>query len=347
MFEGLPVWINAASFTAAAIVVWLAGTRLAGYADRIAEATGLGQAMLGIVLLGGVTSLPEFAVGVSATLAGAQALAINDVLGSAAINLVLLAVADAVFGRDALTSTPGTPGVMLQGALGIVLLAIIVAAVTTGDVLVFGMGAWSWLLLASFLAAVWVISKSQGRSAWVPDEKSAPAAHREATPADAAAAADTPLRVLLLRTAAVAAAILVAGFVLARSGEALAEQTGLGDSFFGSVLLGFSTSLPELSTVLAAVRLRRYEMAMADVLGTNLFNVTVIVLIDALSPGGPVLAASGPFAAFGALLAIVLTALFLVGMIERRDRTILRMGFDSLAALGCYAGGLVVLYRLR
>ena len=99
--------------------------------------------------------------------------------------------------------------------------------------------------------------------------------------------------------------------------------------------------------MLAAVRLRRYEMAMADVFGTNLFNVTIIVLVDALHPGGPVLVEAGRFASFGALLAIVLTAVFLVGMIERRDRTVFRMGIDSLIAIACYAGGLAVLYQLR
>jgi cation:H+ antiporter len=141
--------------------------------------------------------------------------------------------------------------------------------------------------------------------------------------------------------------ILIAGFLLANSGVALAEQTGLGTSFFGAALLGLSTSLPEISTVLAAVRLQRYDMAMADVFGTNMFNVMIIVLVDALHPGDPVLVEAGRFASFGALLAIVLTAVYLVGMIERRDRTVLRIGIDSLIAIVSYLGGLVVLYQLR
>jgi cation:H+ antiporter len=71
------------------------------------------------------------------------------------------------------------------------------------------------------------------------------------------------------------------------------------------------------------------------------------VLVDALHPGAPVLVEAGPFAAFAALMALVMTALFLAGMIERRDRTVLGMGLDSLAALACYAGGVTVLYQLR
>jgi cation:H+ antiporter len=113
------------------------------------------------------------------------------------------------------------------------------------------------------------------------------------------------------------------------------------------VLLAGSTSLPEVSTVLAAVRLRRYKMAVSDVFGTNLFNVTIIFAVDVLYAGGPVLAETSRFAGFGALLAIVLTALYLAGMIERRDRTFLRMGYDSIGVLLAYGAGVVVLYQLR
>jgi cation:H+ antiporter len=343
VFHDLSPWINATIFASAAAIVWIAGARLARNADQIAERTGLGRALLGILLLGGVTSLPELAVAVSATLSGAPLLSVNDVLGSAAINVVILAAADAAYGRNALTSTPATPEVMLQGMLGIVLLAFVVGAAVAGDVLVAGMGAWTWLMLAGFLAAIWVLSKSQGLRSWRPAVKGelAPPLERSGDKDDRS------LRRLMLGTASVGGAILVSGFLLARTGEALAEQTGLGASFFGAVVLGLSTSLPEVSTVLAAVRLGRYEMALADVFGTNLFNVTIIALVDALHAGEPVLVLAGPFAAFGALLAIVMTAVFLIGMIERRNRTVLRMGADSLFALACYAGGLAVLYQLR
>lgn len=340
MFQNLSPGINGAIFAAAAVVVWIAGTQLAHRADGIAEKTGLGRALLGILLLGGVTSLPELAVGVSATLSGVPELSVNDVLGSAAINVVILAAADAVYGRKALTSTPATPEVMLHGILGIMLLAIVIGPSLTGDVLVAGMGAWSWAMLGAYLVALWVVSRSQGLRSWHPAQRTAPApppGHDE----------DRSLRRLIMGAAVAGAAILVAGTLLAMTAEALAKQTGLGHGFFGAVLLGMSTSLPEVSTVLAAVRLRRYDMAMSDVFGTNLFNVSIIVLVDALHAGEPVLLTAGPFAAFGALLALVLTAIFLVGMLERRDRTVMRMGIDSLTALACYTGGVVLLYQLR
>lgn len=339
MLDALPVGANLALFGAAAVVVWLAGTRLARYADAIAEKTGIGREILGLVLLGGVTSLPELAVALTASLSGHPALSVNDLLGSAAINVVILALADAAIGRDALTSVLASPAVLLQGALGIIVLSMVVAATMTLDAPLLGASAWTWALLAAYAVAIRVLAGSQSGRAWQVIGRLPPKAPQAGKPG--------PLRPLVLRTAAVGAAVLVAGFFLAKSAEAIAAQTGLGTNFVGIVLLAASTSLPEVSTVLAAVRLRRYEMAVADVFGTNLFNVTIIFVVDLLYDGPPVLAEVGPFAGFGALLAIVLTALYLAGMIERRDRSFLRMGYDSIAVIVAYAAGLAVLYQMR
>ncbi|MGH8741476.1 MAG: hypothetical protein ACREUN_11215, partial [Burkholderiales bacterium] len=149
------------------------------------------------------------------------------------------------------------------------------------------------------------------------------------------------------RTAAAGAAILVAGFALARSGEAIAGQTGLGQGFAGFLLLGLSTALPEITTMFTAVRMGRTLMAVSEVFGSNLFTVALVFVADVAFPGGPILEQAGAFSVFAALMGVVLTTLFLVGLIERRDRTVARMGIDSLAVLLVYAGGTALLYRLR
>lgn len=342
MLENLSLPLNLALFTGAAVAVWLAAVRLTGYADRIATLTGLGQEVVGLLLLGGVTSLPELAVATTATLQGTPELTINDVLGSAAVNVLLLALADMLIPRQALTSVQGSPKVLLIGVLGIVMMALVIAPTITGDQLLLGIGRWSWILLLVYFTAVWVMAHSHAGDAWKPLHA------RDASASDDDDAdGNATLSRLALRTSLAAAVILVAGFLLARTGDAIAKDSGLGTNFFGAVFLAFATSLPEASTVFAAVRMKRYEMAISDVLGTNLFNVTIIVLVDALHPGGPVLVEAGRFASFGALLALLLTALFLIGMVERRDRTVGRLGVDSILALLTYGAGLVVLYGLR
>ena len=114
MFNSIPLSANVAVFVASAAVVWLAGARMARYADAIAARTGIGRELLGMMLLGGVTSLPELAVASTASLAGVPALSVNDVLGSASINIVIIALADAVLGRDAITSVVASPGLLLR-----------------------------------------------------------------------------------------------------------------------------------------------------------------------------------------------------------------------------------------
>ena len=96
IFENVPLPANIAVFVVAAIIVWIAGTRLSLYADAIARRTGIGQAALGVLLLGGVTSLPEIAVAGSAAISGAGALAVNNLLGGFTMQVAILAVADAV-----------------------------------------------------------------------------------------------------------------------------------------------------------------------------------------------------------------------------------------------------------
>lgn len=342
MLESLPLAANLAVFAAAAAVVWAAGTRIARYADAIATKTGLGRAFLGMVMLGGITSLPELAVAATAAVGGQPALTINDVLGSAAINVLIVAIADAVLGRDAITSVTASPRVMLQGVLGIALFAMVAAATFAPDAPLLGASAWSWSLLFACAAAFAIAAMADPDAAWEPVRRGGRA--RKPKKADDGRG---PLGALVPKTVAAGAAIAVAGFALAKSGGALAEQSGLGTSFVGATLLAAATSLPEVSTVVGAVRLRQYEMALSDVFGTNIFNIGILFVVDLLYDGPPALAEAGAFAGFAALLALLLTAVFMAGMIERRDRTVARMGIDSMAALGLYAAGVIVLFLLR
>ena len=96
----LPLWGNIAVFCVGAAIVWAAGTRLSRGADAIADRTGLGQAFVGALLLGGTTSLPEIAATVSASLIRNAPIAVNNIFGGIAMQVTILAMADAA-GRGA------------------------------------------------------------------------------------------------------------------------------------------------------------------------------------------------------------------------------------------------------
>jgi cation:H+ antiporter len=345
-FASFPLSANLGLFAAAAAVVWLAGTRIARYADAISRQTGIGHAAMGILLLGAVTSLPEAAVTITSASAGNAQLAVNNLLGGISMQVAILAVADMAIGRAALTAVVPNPIVLLQGVLNVLLLSIVAAGITAGDRAVLGVGAWLWVVLVLYAFGLRLLTKSEGSLSWraVGGRKSEPE-----RPDKSAGRADREpsLSLTIWKTVAAGAAIVAGGYVLSRTGETIAEQTGLGASFVGAVLVATSTSLPEVSTVLSAVRLGNYTMAMSDILGTNLFDAALLFVVDAVDTGEPVLNRVGPFAGFAALIGIVATSLFTLGLVERRDRTVLRMGLDSAAVLVTYLAGLVVLYHLR
>ena len=163
----LPLWAVAAIFVAAATSIWLAGTRLSGYVDAISTKTGIGKAFAGMLLLGGITSLPEMAAVSTSAAAGNTPLAVNNLLGTASINLMLLAVADIIYGRDALTSVAAKPSTLMQGVLSMLLAAAVAMVAIIGDVPVLGVGAGSAMLALSCGVALWISSDFEHRHVWM------------------------------------------------------------------------------------------------------------------------------------------------------------------------------------
>ncbi len=347
-FNSLGLAANLAIFAAAAAVVWVAGVHITRYANVISVRTGIGQALVGMLLLGGVTSLPEVAVAVSAAAHGQATLAVNSVLGGVAMQVAILAIADVAIGKRALTAVVPNPVVFLQGALKVFLLSVVASAIVVGDVAFLGIGLWMWLLLALFLFAMWTLSSTSTRRPWrVVDDEDLEGQEKRRAKQEAERQASRGLGSTIVRAVIASAAIIVAGYVLSRTGDAIATQTGLGESFIGAVLVAIATSLPEVSTVLTAVRSGLYTMAVSDIFGTNLFDVALLFVIDAVAGGEPVLNSAGRFSTFAAVIGITTTMMFVAGVAERRDRAVLRMGIDSIGVLVTYLAGLVVLYFLR
>lgn len=341
-FAEFPLWVNLVLFTGSAVAVWVAGTRLSRYADAIARSTGIGHAVIGVLLLGGITSLPEIAVTGFASLAGNAALAVNNLLGGFAMQVAILALADIAVRRAALTVAVPDPIVLLQGTLGILLVAMVIAGIGAGDTAFAGAGLWTWGVLIAFIYSIRVVARAEASPSWKAlGEPPEPQIRSEIRTGDLSGFQ------LGMATSVAGGVILVMGYLLSSSGEALAEITGMGDSFFGAVFVAISTSLPEISTVLAAIRLGRYVMAVSDIFGTNLFDIGVIFLVDLFYPGGPVLNEVGGFSIFAGVLGIAVTGIYLAGLIERRDVAVFGIGVDTIAVTATYLGGISILYTLR
>lgn len=327
-----------ATFAVAGALVWYAGSRLAGLVDEIADRSGIGQAFAGMLLLGGITSLPEVATAGTASATGNPLLSINNLLGTSSINILLLAIGDIIYGKGPLTSKTDRPAALMQGVLGMMLMMAVAVAILIGDtaIPVIGVGVLAILLALGCLWALRISSRFEGSRRWQAVDPPT------LEPVARSGRAYSNWRLGTLTTLA-AMGILVGGVTLALSGEAISEKTGLGSSIVGFVLVGFGTSLPELSSILAALKLRRYQLAIGDIFGTNLFNIQIILIADVFYRDGAVLDAGGTFEVIASCIAALMTGIFVVGLLERQDKSIWRMGVDSAVAFVVFIAGLAAL----
>lgn len=338
-----PIWLNGLIFAVAALVIWFSGGRLTRNLDAIALRTRMDHAFVGMLFLGGITSLPELANTVTSASIGNPALAINNLLGSAAINLLLLAIVDGFVGRRAVTSIVAQPSTMMMAALCMIALVMVAAAITIGDAAVGPVGVGSATIGIACIASLWLVSGYDKRSRWAIEGNGAEGSAGHATPDDASGAT---LGALWLRVALDGALLLAAGYTLSEIGDAASEQIGLSSAIVGFALIGTATSLPELVTIVAALKLGRPEMAFGQVLGTNFINLSFLPIGDLAFSGGPVLDTVGRFEILLALLGAVLIGMFMVGLLEHRDRTIFRMGWDSAAVIAVFAIGVAILWTV-
>ncbi len=141
--------------------------------------------------------------------------------------------------------------------------------------------------------------------------------------------------------------ILVCGVALVDVCENLAIQTGLGSSFIGATLLSISTSLPELSTTIAAVRMGAYTMAISNIFGSNMIMVLVLFPADIFYRDGLLLDHVDETAQLALIGGITVTTIYLVGLMVRRKPRIFGIGLDSLVVLFIYAVTVWGFYQVR
>ncbi|WP_146392579.1 sodium:calcium antiporter [Allorhodopirellula solitaria] len=342
--------INGLLFAGGALLVWLAGTKLSQYVDLFADRTGLGKAFAGALLLGGATSLPELATTVTAASSGAAELAGTNLLGGVVMQIAVLALVDAFVlrGRPLTLFSPQS-SLLMVGVMLIGLVALASAAVTSQELFsVAGIGFWPVALFAAYVFSVWVIYRYEGDPRWEPRGEVAqpPESARDLKDAHEQSFQKTSTAMLVGYFSMASLVVLVGGVTVAKTGEAIAEQSGLGQGIVGATLVAFATSLPEVSTTYSAVRFGAYSMAAANILGTNSMEIALFLPAELAYRDGPIFDAMPNSAAFLAALGIVVTSLYLWGILERRDKTILGMGVDSFAVLVVYACGLLVYWTL-
>ncbi|WP_205648130.1 sodium:calcium antiporter [Actinomadura rubteroloni] len=338
-----------AVFAGAAAAIWVAGVQLSAQTDVLSVRLHLGSALGGLILLAVATNLPEIAIVVGAATSGKVGLAVGNILGGIAIQTVVLVVLDAFggTGRFPLTYRAASLLLVLEAALVVAVLAVVVAASQLPSGLIaLRLAPGSVLIAILWAAGLFLLRKADGSLPWqasgeAPDNQGPPRGHSR----EKAARRDVGTARSATIFAVAALVTLLAGVVLERSGEAVADRIGLSGVLFGGTVLAAATSLPEVSTGLASVRAGDYQLAVSDIFGGNAF-LPVLFLPATLLSGQAVLTHAEGTDIYLTALAMLLTLVYAAGLLFRPRRRIAGMGIDSLTALVLYAVGVAGLFAI-
>ncbi len=336
------LWLQ---FVASAVLILFAAHFLASSADTVAERTGLGRSFIGVVMLATATSLPELATGVSAIAwLDSPDLAIGDAFGSNLFNLMIIGLADIYWQNgpvlNAVSRTSVMVGALGAGLIGLAALAIFIYSETyvTAD---WFLSPLTIVLILGFAAAMYLIYRHD-------QQTQAALKEDESDPIDETSSAGQSLSRALIVYALSAAVVVAAAVWLANTGESIAETMHWEESFVGTQFLAISTSLPEIGTSFAALRLNAPELAITNVLGSNVFNMGIVLFFDDLAfTDGAVWSAVSTVHVLSGLIAVLMTMVVIVGIMTRPRQRIRGLWTPEGATLvGAYAGASALLYLL-
>ena len=329
-----------AMYAACTALIVFSGSRLSRYGDILAGKSGLGRTWIGVVLMASVTSLPELITGLSSvTYAGVPDIAVGDALGSCAFNLLILALLD-VLQRPLPLSTRAHHGHTLSAGFGILLLCIASLGLTPQNrFLPIGwIGGSSLLLLGVYLVAM--------RMIYMYEKKRVAAFARERS--EEPGYDEIPMQSAVLNYALHAGIIILAASALPLVGKGIAESTALGQTFVGSFFIAASTSLPEVVVCLAALRMGAVDLAIGNLLGSNIFNVGLILVADDFFyTAGPILSSVDPSHVISAISAAAMSAIASLGFTYRAEKKRLWLAWDSIGMVAVYMANLLILFSMR
>lgn len=332
------IWVE---FIICAALIILAGSLVSKYGDVIAEKTGLGRAWIGAILIAGITSLPELASGVSAvTWLKVPNLAAGAVMGSCLFNLMLIAVMDLAYQPGRVLAKAQDVHI-LSGGLGVLLLGLVAMEVLIGPPLN-GVGVLGIGLVSIVIAILYAIGGKM--IAGLEKERMSEVLAKEAKEEDYAHISKQRAFFVFIASAV---AVIILGVWLSSIGDRLSTTTGLSRSFVGNLFLAVSTSLPEIAASLAAVRLGAIDLAIGNVLGSNLFNILLLSIYDLADGRANFWSSLNNANGFAAVMAMMMTGVVIISLMYRASpRTPYRFSWDGIALIFMYLSSIVMLYFL-
>jgi cation:H+ antiporter len=323
---GHGVLLPAAVFAALGLAVFAIASRLARHADAIADATGLGRLWIGTVLLAASTSLPELTTDVNAALLDKVDIGVGDLIGSTLANMLILALVDLVYARRRILDQVALDHVLV-GALAVGLTAAAGAAIASGGWGRIGhLGTETIIIAGAYIFGMRAVYNSTMAQAIPPEQL------------ELGDTRSSVLRQGLMGFGLAAVGLVLTAPFLVLSAEAVAIESGLSQTFVGTLFVGFTTSFPEIAATVAAVRMGAPDLAIGNIFGSNAFNICVLFAMDVAYLKGPVLAHVSSDNLIGAFLAVLAISLGMLAILARRRPRVGVVRLESVLIVLTYAG---------
>ena len=285
-------------FLVSAGVVVYCGTKLAVYGDALAELTGLGRLFVGSILVALATSLPELSTNISAVSLNPPnpAIAIGNVFGANMINLFTFGAVALVFGGSRFLSNVSVEQkylvfiAILMTVVGLLFISVPLNASA------FNIGLPAVIILIMYVLGMWFIYKKK------PDDENSGSDEIQTT---------LTLTKAWLLFGVVSAGVVVGGIFLAISTDQIADITGISSGVLGIIAVSIVTTMPEASATIAAARMKAYDLGVAGLFGSCVFNVTIIGYADIFYRDGIITTQGEPAHQIAGLVAV---GLMLIGL---------------------------------
>ena len=325
-----------AKFVFCSLLIVVAGIKSAKYGDIIAEKTILGRALVGLLLLALITSLPEVFAGISAVaIVEIPDLTVGDILGSCIFNLLILGILDVLNKKEPFLYQ-ASKGHILSAGLFVTLMGVVLASALLSQQI--GMINIGWIGIYTPIIMVLYVLMVRGIFQFEQNQESSSEEEQYG---------DVSLKATIWKFGIASVIVIGAAMWLPKIGEEIAVMTGLANTFVGTLFLATTTSFPELVVTITAWRIGAKDMAIADILGSNLFDLLIISIDDIFYLRGSLLSDINLAHIWTGLIAIMMTGVVTVGLSSNSNRKTFRViNWDALAIIALFLTGISFLYYL-
>ena len=329
---------NWALFACCTVAIGVFGSRLTKIADQLADRAGLGEALVGGVLMGAVTSLSGSVLSVSAALNDMPVLSLSNALGGMAAQMAFLAVADICYRGTNLEHAAASNENILQGAILTCVLSILMMSKYSPEWTIWSVHPGTPLMIGAYVYGMYLVKRAKERPMWKPRQT------RE-TMEDEPDTENTGLSLkrLWLSFSILGLILGITGWTMQKAASNIVSMGGVEEAVMGMLFTSTTTSLPELVTSIAAVRRGALTLAVSGIIGGNAYDALFAAFSDVAYRDGSIYHTLTPTLSFWIGVNLLMSGALIMGLLVRQKKGIANIGFESVLVLASYAVGVVVL----